>query len=121
MDSVIIPKPPSTIKVTRLGRGQTLTVPDGGNGSTVISALTVSSNFYALNVFLNTFLFVLVFLSGTACTTAAMEYIKEAPTAKKMLWFAALCTLFTCTIAIGFGELSRVNKNIQVDYQQDLG
>jgi hypothetical protein len=121
MEGAIIPKPPSVVKVTGHGKQIVFTVPGSNGSSTVISALTVSSNFYALNVFLNTFLFVLVFMSGTACTTAVLEYVKEAPTARKMVWFAAIITVFTCTVAIGFGELSRLNKNIQVDYQQDLG
>ena len=93
----------------------------GASGAPVVNALTVSSNIYALNVFLNTFLFILVFVCGSAWSTACLEYVRKAPSAKGMLSFSFFLTLITCCLAIGFGELSRINSRIQVDYQSDLG
>lgn len=86
-----------------------------------VTALTVSSNIYSLNVFLNTILFVSAFVSGTSWTAAIAEYLNGSKGAKKLLIFAGVMTVLTCCLAIGFGELSRVNSKIQVNYQQDLG
>ena len=94
---------------------------NGTRQSGVVNALTVSSNIYALNVFLNTFLFILVFVSGTLWSTTCLEYLKKRPTARGMLGFSFMLTLITCCLAIGVGELSRLNSKIQVDYQSDLG
>ena len=97
----------------------------GGGGDNTYngpsSALNTPSNIYALNVFLNTFLFILVFICGSAWSTACLEYVKDADSARGMLKFSLVITLVTCGLAIAFGELSRVNHRIQVDYQSDLG
>ena len=124
MNGLMLPKP--YVKRSVLGTGSSgQTGGSQGGTSTLppiqINALNVPSNIYALNVFLNTFLFILVFVSGTMWSTACLEYLKKRPTARGMIIFSCALTLFTCCLAIGFGELSRINNKIQVDYQSDLG
>lgn len=92
-----------------------------GPGTAAPTVLTTTANIYALNVFLNTFLFIMVFVCGSTWTTACLEYVKGAPSTRSMVKFSIGFTLVTCALAIAFGELSRINRNIQVDYQSDLG
>ncbi len=56
-------------------------------------------------------------MTGSAWTIGSVDRIKGQPYAWKILIMAAVCTVVTCGLAIGFGELSRVNRNIQVGYQ----
>lgn len=88
--------------------------------SNVVVTSEVYGKFYVVNVLLNTILFILTFMAGTSWTSATIEFVKHEKSATKMLVFSAILTLVTLGLAIGFGELSRVNSEINVNYQRDL-
>lgn len=126
LSAILLPPPTQSLGTFRVrtdnknAKGPSSALPPGVVPVEPIGTVTVTDNFYALNVFLNTFLFVTAFVSGTAWTKGAAEYLENRRSAKKMLTFALIMTLLTCGLAIGFGELSRVNRQIQVNYLQDL-
>jgi len=75
-----------------------------------------SAGFYALNVLLNTVLFMLIFMTAAAWAAAAQETIKRTQHARGMLAFAGAATGVTFIIAVGFGLLSDAVPQIDVDY-----
>jgi hypothetical protein len=77
---------------------------------------STSAGFYALNVLLNTVLFVLIFMTAASWAAAAQDTIKRSPHARGMLTFAGTATAVTFAIAVGFGLLSDAVPQIDVDY-----
>jgi hypothetical protein len=72
--------------------------------------------YYALNVLLNTVLFIMIFMTATAWASAAQDAIKHSPHVRGALTFAGAATAVTFVLAIGFGLLSDAVPQIDVDY-----
>jgi hypothetical protein len=77
---------------------------------------TTGAGYYALNVLLNTVLFMLIFMTAASWAAAAQETIKRMPHGKGMLMFAGVSTAVTFAVAVGFGLLSDAVPNINVNY-----
>ena len=75
-----------------------------------------SAGYYALNVLLNTVLFMMIFMTATAWAGAAQETIKGMRHGRGMLVFAGVATAVTFAVAVGFGLLSDAVPKIYVDY-----
>lgn len=89
--------------------------PAGAQSSS--SPRTQPIGYYSLNVLLNTILFVCIFVTGGAWTAAASQKVAGDQYAWKMMVFAAIITLVTFGLSVAFGELTRVNRNINVNVQ----
>lgn len=81
----------------------------------------IPPGYYTINVLLSTILFVLIFLTATAWAAGAMQSFKHKADGWKLLVFSAVLTVVTVAVAVGFGELSRVNRFINVNFQQIVG
>jgi hypothetical protein len=75
---------------------------------------------YSLNVLLNTVLFLVVFMSATAWTSASVNAVQKVPGAWKLFVLAAVLTVITLGLAIGFGVLSQSKSGLNVSYTNTI-
>jgi hypothetical protein len=75
---------------------------------------------YSLNVLLNTILFLVVFMTATAWTSASVNAVQKVPGNWKLFVFASVLTVVTLGLAIGFGEISRRKQGINVNYASTI-
>ena len=82
--------------------------------------VTTPPLYLSINILCSAVLFICIFVTGTAFTTAVSKQLDHNLQAGRFWIFAVCILVVTLGLAIGFGELSRINSNINVNVTSEF-